>query len=71
MTALLRKEKPLYKEIALLLVVKFLALTMIWYAFYRAPVIPSMIDGMDPGQVTAAVLRHSIEAGVPGSGDPE
>lgn len=55
------KEKPLYKEIALLLLVKLLALSMIWYAFYREPVIPSMIDGMDPGQVTTAVLRRSVE----------
>lgn len=61
MATLPGKEKPLYKEITLLLVVKLLALTMIWYAFYREPVIPSMIDGMDPGQVTTAVLRHSEE----------
>lgn len=66
-----RKQKPLTKEIAVLLVVKLLALTMIWYAFYRQPVIPSMIDGMNPEQVSAAVLRHPVKTVSPGSGNPE
>ncbi len=61
MTAVLHKQKPLAREIALLLVIKLCALTAIWYAFYREPVIPSMIDGMDPAQVTQAVLRQSLE----------
>lgn len=62
-TAVLHKEKPLAREIALLLVIKLCALTAIWYAFYREPVIPSMIDGMDPTQVTQAVLRQPLASG--------
>lgn len=61
MTTLASKEKTLSREIVILLVVKLCALTAIWYAFYRDPVIPSMIDGMDPAHVSQAVLRHSGE----------
>jgi hypothetical protein len=63
-----RKEKTLASEIALLLVVKLLALTLIWYAFFRNPLIPSMTDGMDPKQVTAAVLRSPAGPGTLHSG---
>ncbi len=66
-----RRERPLAREIALLLAAKLIALSMIWYAFYRDPVIPSMTAGMNPEQVTAAVLRSSLETITPGSGDPE
>jgi hypothetical protein len=55
----------------LLLVVKLCALTAIWYAFYREPVIPSMIDGMDPAQVSEAVLRQTMELKVPGFNESE
>jgi hypothetical protein len=65
MTAVLCKEKPLRREIVVLLVVKMCALTAIWYAFYREPVIPSMIDGMDPARVTQAVLRQPQETEIP------
>ena len=44
-----------------MLVIKMCALTAIWYAFYREPVIPSMIDGMDPARVSQAVLRQPLE----------
>jgi hypothetical protein len=71
MIAVPRKEKPLTTEIVLLLVVKLCALTAIWYAFYREPVIPSMIDGMDPAQVSEAVLRQTMELKVPGFNESE
>ncbi len=66
-----RREKPLAREIAILLVVKLIALSMIWYAFYRDPVIPSMTAGMNPQQVTEAVLRTPLEVMTPVSGDSE
>lgn len=56
-----RNKRPLSKEIALILVVKLCVLTLLWYAFYRNPVIPSMIDGMSPEQVSTALLRHQIK----------
>jgi hypothetical protein len=71
MTAVLRREKPLAREIVLLLVVKLCALTAIWYAFYREPVVPSMIDGMDPAQVTEAVLWQPAKTKVHGSEEPD
>jgi hypothetical protein len=61
MTALAQKEKTLSREIVILLVVKLCAITAIWYAFYREPVIPSMIDGMNPAHVSQAVLRQTGE----------
>jgi hypothetical protein len=61
MTATHRNERPLSREIILLLVIKMFALSAIWYSFYREPVIPSMIDGMDPVQVTTAVLGHPVK----------
>jgi hypothetical protein len=61
MTVLAQKEKSLSREIVILLVVKLCALTAIWYAFYREPVIPSMIDGMNPAHVSQAVLRQTGE----------
>jgi hypothetical protein len=67
MIAVPGKEKPLAREIVLLLLVKLCALTAIWYAFYREPVIPSMIDGMNPSQVTQAILRQPVDPKVLGS----
>ncbi len=61
MSVLASKEKTLSKEIIILLVVKLCAITAIWYAFYREPVIPSMIDGMNPTHVSQAILRQPGE----------
>ncbi len=61
MTDMSNKDRPLSREIATLLIVKIIALTVIWYTFFREPVISSMIDGMDPEQVSTALLRHQVE----------
>ncbi len=60
-SALPHRERPLSREIVTLLIVKLIALTVLWYAFFREPVISSMIDGMDPEQVMNAVLRHPVD----------
>lgn len=56
-------EPPLAKEIAIALAVKAAVLCAIWYAFFNQPILPSMINGMDPGEVGAAVVhRHAAES---------
>lgn len=61
MTTVRQTERTLAKEITLLLIIKICALSVLWYAFFSDPVIPSMIDGMDPNQVSSAVLQHSVK----------
>ncbi len=62
-----RNERTLTKEITMILVIKLCAITLLWYAFYRDPIIPSMIDGMHPDQVSTAVLRHQAKREAPPS----
>jgi len=52
-------HSPLARAIAILLAAKAMALFAIWWAFFRHPVIPSMIQGLAPDQVGTAVLGRA------------
>ncbi len=69
-SAIHRRGSPLSKEIALVLIIKLCVLTALWYAFFRDPVLPSMIDGMDPEQVSSALLQHPVKEEIQPSEGP-
>ena len=45
---------PLARDIVIVLVVKAIVLTLIWFAFFRAPVAPHMT--MDPAHVAERIV---------------
>lgn len=49
-------RKMLGREIALTLAVKLLLLYGIWHVFFSHPTLHSMIEGMDPDRVAAALV---------------
>jgi hypothetical protein len=48
-----RSMSPLAREIVAVLVVKAIVLTLLWFAFFRAPVAPHMT--MDPERVAERI----------------
>ncbi|MEW6512589.1 MAG: cytochrome oxidase putative small subunit CydP [Pseudomonadota bacterium] len=51
-----RPRSPLGREIAAMLAVKMFVLYGIWNAFFSQPVLPKMIQGMDPDRVAAVLV---------------
>jgi hypothetical protein len=49
-------KSPLAKEISFMLIIKALVLYGIWHVFFSHPAIPSMIEGMDATEVSAAIV---------------
>jgi len=66
--SLFRKENTtqrrslLRREIAAMLAVKMLVLYGIWNAFFSNPVLPKMIEGMDPARVAAVIISTTPTA---------
>lgn len=60
-----RPRSPLAREIAAMLAVKLLVLYGIWNAFFSQPVLPKMIEGMDPDRVAAALVAPGPSSAVP------
>lgn len=44
------------REITVLLVIKAVVLYGIWYAFFSAPQLPDMIEGLDPDLVAETLI---------------
>ena len=60
-----RRMSPLARDIVIVLVLKAIILTALWFAFFRAPVAPHMT--MDPDRVVERVVApgpHSEPAHV-------
>jgi hypothetical protein len=49
-------KKTLRLEVAVALAIKLLVLYGLWYVFFSHPALHSMIDGMDPDRVAAALV---------------
>lgn len=50
------KKTLMWHEIAATLAIKLLLLYGLWYVFFSHPALHSMIDGMDPERVAAALI---------------
>jgi hypothetical protein len=52
----LPRGRSLTREMVVVLFVKVIVLTLIWWVFFSRPEIHSMTAGMDPAAVSAAIL---------------
>lgn len=58
------QDRKLIRHIVWILALKVLLLYGLWKAFFSAPVLPKMTEGMDPGRVAAALVA-------PAAGSPD
>jgi RsiW-degrading membrane proteinase PrsW (M82 family) len=56
------RGRSLTREIVVVLFVKTIVLTLIWFAFFSRPAIRSLPAGMDPAAVGAAILGRPAQA---------
>ena len=58
-----RRLSPLGRDVLLILVVKAIVLSLIWFAFFREPAAPRM--AMEPLRVESRLLAPSVVPEVP------
>ncbi len=65
------QDRKLIRHIVWVLALKVLLLYGLWKAFFSAPVLPKMTEGMDPGRVAAALVAPGVDPSAPAGGPPD